>query len=405
MEKFNYYKELITEYAKSNFEKLFREPDGLLKHKFIVPGSKYSSDLWDWDSWLTNIAMRKLGDNDKLFEYEKGCILNFLENTTDEGQMPICIKPESTLGGPLDPGNKNIHKPCLCQHALFICEENNSFEWLKDGFSVMEKFISYYYKNCLHESGLFFWLDDGAIGVDNDPCTFYRPEKSSGSIYLNTLMYKELISIATIAEKLGFSDKKEMYIKKAEELKNAIREHMWDERNGFYYSVDLNLYPVNPEDGRHSGCPRHWSTLIQRIDVWTGFMPMWAGIATKEEAKRIVEENYKNERTFNSPYGVRSLSKLEKMYRVVKSGNPSCWLGPIWGIANYMVFEGLLNYGYIEEAKELGYKTVKLFGQDVEKSGQFHEYYDGDTGEGVHNIGFQSWNLLVVNMIEKLENL
>lgn len=405
MQNYEKYKKLILDYAKNNYSKLFREPEGLLKYKYIVPGSKYASDLWDWDSWLTNIAIRRMGTSDELFEYEKGCILNFLDGMAENGEMPICIKPEYTLGGPLDKGNKNVHKPCLCQHALFICKENNSFKWLEDRFSDLEKFIEFYYENCRHKTGLFYWLDDGAVGVDNDPCSFYRPDGSCASIYLNCLMYKDLEALSEIAKELNLLDKEKEYAKKAEELKAIIREHLWDERNGFYYSADLNLIPIDPKEGKHSGCPRHWDLLIQRIDVWAGFMAMWTGIATDKEAKRMVEENYKNERTFSSPYGVRSLSKLEKMYRVVKSGNPSCWLGPIWGVVNYMVFEGLLKYGYVEEAKELGYKTVKLFGQDVEKNGQFHEYYDGDTGEGVHNIGFQSWNLLVVNIIEKLDTL
>ena len=51
---------LILNYAKSNYKKMFREPDGLLKHKFIVPGAVYANSLWDWDSWLTNIALRDL---------------------------------------------------------------------------------------------------------------------------------------------------------------------------------------------------------------------------------------------------------------------------------------------------------------------------------------------------------
>lgn len=46
--------ELLLEYAKSNYHRMFREPEGRLKYQFIVPGSCYSNCLWDWDSWLTN---------------------------------------------------------------------------------------------------------------------------------------------------------------------------------------------------------------------------------------------------------------------------------------------------------------------------------------------------------------
>ena len=141
-----------------------------------------------------------------------------------------------------------------------------------------------------------------------------------------------------------------------------------------------------------------------RIGVWTGFMAMWAGIATPEQAERMVREHYLNEKTFCSPYGVRSLSRMEKMYKIAVSGNPSCWLGPIWGIANYMVFEGLDKYGYKKEARDLAEKTVALFGGDIEKHGKMHEYYNPESGEGVHNLGFQSWNLLSLNMVEWIKN-
>ena len=132
-------------------------------------------------------------------------------------------------------------------------------------------------------------------------------------------------------------------------------------------------------------------------------MAMWAGIATKEQAERMVKENLLKPELFNGNYGIRTLAKTEKMYCNVKSGNPSCWLGPVWGISNYMCYRGLMNYGYLEEAKELAQKTITLFGQDLEKCGELHEYYHPDTGEGINNPGFQNWNLLVNNMIAELE--
>jgi len=162
--------------------------------------------------------------------------------------------------------------------------------------------------------------------------------------------------------------------------------------------------PIDETNWLHKGMPRHWHCLIQKIDVWCGFMCLWAGIAPTDRAERIVKENLLNKNTFYAEYGVRTLSKCEKMYRVVVSSNPSCWTGPIWGIANYMSFRGLLNYGYDNIAKDLAERTVLLFGKDIEQFGEMHEYYCPDTGEGIHNLGFQSWNLLVNNMIAWLEN-
>ncbi len=399
------YEEAIVSYAKKNYTKMFREPDGLLKHKFIVPGSCYSNSLWDWDSWLTNIALRKISGTDDISEYERGCIVNFCEHVDEQGRMPIFILPNCKHPIFTADNQANIHKPVLAQHALFVCERQGDFSWLSPYFEQIERYVGYYFANCQHETGLFFWIDDNAIGVDNDPCTFYRPKKSSASIYLNCLMYKELLSLSALAEKLGLAEKAVDYKAKAEALGAAVREHCWDERDGFYYSVDVGLLPIDPKSGLHAGYPRHWSCVIQRIDVWSGFLAMWSGIATPEQAERMVKEHYLNKRTFNAEYGVRTLSKLEKMYAIIKSGNPSCWLGPIWGVSNYMTFDGLRKYGFAEEAKELAEKTITLFGKDILETGELHEYYHPDTGEWVNNPGFQNWNLLSLDMIEWLKTI
>ena len=46
---------------------------------------------------------------------------------------------------------------------------------------------------------------------------------------------------------------------------------------------------------------------------------------------------------------------------------------------------------------------VRLFGEDLAANGALHEYYDGDTGKGIINKGFQNWNYLALNMIAWLE--
>jgi putative isomerase len=217
------------------------------------------------------------------------------------------------------------------------------------------------------------------------------------------MMYKELEAIAYLCRCLNLNETAVHYEQDAQKLKIAINEHCWDQRDGFYYSVDLNLLPNENICGLHQGMPRDWDCLIQRIGVWSGFLALWAGIADKQQAQRIVTEHYKNTATFNAPYGIRSLSKMEKMYNTRATGNPSNWLGAIWGIVNYFTFRGLLKYGFNDEAKELAQKTVCLFGRDLERFGEFHEFYEPENGEPIMNRGYQSWNYLVINMLVWLQ--
>ena len=387
---------IILNYAKKNYKEMFREADGYLKYKFIVPGSVYSNTLWDWDSWLTNIALRQLVQED-IGEYEKGCVLNFLEAVDEKGRVPIHMKANFSMEEFANRGESNIHKPCLAQHAAFIIKNNKGdAEWVRPHFSKLCRLAEYYMQNCRHKTGLYFWINDVAIGVDNDPATFYRPNKSSASIFLNCLMYRELEALCYIGELL--EENISVYKEEAEHLKEAVRTHCYDEKDGMYYSADLNLLPIDPEAQLHSGAPRHWDCLIQRLGCWSGFLAMWSGIATEEQAERMVRENLLDEKAFWAPYGVRTLSKYEKMYSIKKTGNPSCWLGPIWGISNYMVFRGLVKYGYEKEARELAEKTVRMFESDIIESGELHEYYNPEDGKPIMNPGFQNWNLLSINM-------
>jgi len=413
---------IIKKYVFQDYKQMLKQPTGALLYPYITPGSKsYATVLWDWDSWLSNIALAQIlqdqgteADKREALPYEQGCVLNYLAYTGADGYMPMVVDKESdpTKIKPADIYSTNMHKPVIAQHAAFLTKLNNgNAEWLREKFGLMQAFITNYqthHRNA--ETGLFFWQDDLAIGVDNDPSTFFRPKRSSASIYLNCLMYKELKAMAYLSDRLKMKDAGIQYEDDAEALKAAIQKNCWDEKDGFYYSVDLDLRPITNEPSivfgkpfvLHKGMPRTYAGLIQRFGVWSGFMTMWAGIATPEQAKRMVAENYLDKRTFNARYGIRTLSKLEKMYSLKASSNPSNWLGPIWGISNYMTYRGLLKYGYKKEATELAYKTIALFGNDFKKEGALHEYYDPDTGAPIMNKGFQNWNYLVLNMIDRL---
>ena len=406
------YIKLIKEHIYSNYEQMFRPPTESLPYPFITPGSdQYDNVLWDWDSWLTNVALRQLMTDlqepkriEEAIPYEQGCILNFLSFCDMDGWMPIVVAEGVKVTKPEDIYSQNMHKPVLAQHAAFLIKQDGgNAEWLRDKFHHLQAFVNNYRYHHRHKTGLYYWQNDLSVGIDNDPCVYFRPPKSSGSIYLNCLMYKELLATAYIAEALNLDEIAVQYLREAEQLKGCIQEHCYDERDGFYYSVDFNLLGVDDVRGLHQNMPRDYDCLIMRIGVWSGFMAMWAGIATSEQASRMTNENYKNPLTYNAPFGVRSLSRLEKMYNLKASGNPSSWLGSIWGIANYMTFKGLLDYGYTDEARELAEKTVSLFGRDLERFGALHEYYQPENGEPIINKGFKCWNYLVLNMIAWLE--
>src|SRR3954465_11433629 len=93
------YSAIIKKHIYNDYKGMFREAKGTIPFPFITPGSdQYANDLWDWDSWLSNIALRQIlsdagSEKEKkaAVSYERGCVLNFLHYASSDGYIPIVI--------------------------------------------------------------------------------------------------------------------------------------------------------------------------------------------------------------------------------------------------------------------------------------------------------------------------
>ena len=109
------YPAMLREYIYRQSREMLHPAEGPLKHPFLTPGSAcYCNTLWDWDSWLMDVALRQVlldcpeMDDSQIAAGEEGCILNFLESCSPEGYIPIFIHTfkDPDLTGGLD---TNMH--------------------------------------------------------------------------------------------------------------------------------------------------------------------------------------------------------------------------------------------------------------------------------------------------------
>lgn len=78
-----------------------------------------------------------------------------------------------------------------------------------------------------------------------------------------------------------------------------------------------------------------------------------------------------------------------------KEFNPlNYWRGPMWMNVNWMLYRGLRNYGFFEEAKQLRTAIYKL----VAEHG-FYEYYNPLSGEGLGTDNFSWTASLIIDLI------
>lgn len=383
-----------------------------LKYPFVDPGSVYNGNLWDWDSFWAIYGLMTL-DKGTLPEgwlvHGKGNVLNFLDHQLEDGYIPMMIETHKNEKIPwlnrehLDGVPHNMHKPFLCQQALLISEADGDFSWISSHIHQLENYFSCYRRLYLHENtDLYVWKDDIMIGMDNDPASFGRTPGTTANIFLNSFMVRELQAMETLCRKTGLEETSDKYKLQAEELIRAVNAESWDPRDRFFYSVDVDV-STRTYDWIHQGLGVFWKSLPIRIQTWSGFLPLWAGFADADQAEAM-RRHFNRPESFRAPGGLRTLSREEKMYNLEATNNPSNWLGPVWIVASYCVFRGLLNYGFYQEARDLATDTLKLLAEDIQKTGTLHEYYNPESCEPVMNSGFVNWNILALNMYEELDS-
>jgi putative isomerase len=395
---------------------LLRPANGVLTHPSIacsLPGKAYSSTLWDWDTYWTMRGLFRFAaiSNDTAFhaqvgEHAIGSFLIFLDHQSDEGRIPmlLSVKNPDPLGAMKSdrPKAQNQAKPVFAQMALLIADELGAVEWLAPHFDKLLRFYASWTSANQSPAGLFVWGNDVAIGNDNDPTTYCRPDFSSANLLLNCLFYEDLRAASTLAGRLKRPEDQQRLDAQARALGERIQKLCWDPRDQFYYTADVQCTDRRREliPSVKPGMDTTWSCLPLRIQTFTGFLPLWCGLATPAQASALVRLHYLADDRFRSLGGVRSLSSREPMYSLEYSkGNPSNWLGPVWIIVNYFVWKGLKDSGFAAEASELADKTIRMLAADLDKNGSLNEYYHPDTGAAISHKGFMDWNLLVLEML------
>lgn len=394
---------------------LLRPAQGTLAHPSIscsLPGRHYSTNLWDWDTYWTARGLFRFAaiSNDSAFRknagnHAIGSFTNFFDHQSDEGRIPMLIDVHSAdpLGclKPDRPKSQNQAKPVFGQLALLVADETGSVDWLAPQFDKLLRFYASWVSGNQSAIGLLVWGNDVAIGNDNDPTTFGRPFFSSANLLLNCLFYEDLKAAAELARRLNRPDDQQRLGAQARTLGEQIQKYCWDPRDQFFYTVDVQCVDRRREliPNVKPGMDMSWHCLPLRVQSFTGFLPLWCGLATPEQAEALVQTNYLADDRFRGNWGVRSLSSKEAMYCMDFSSDPSNWLGPVWIIVNYFVWKGLKDFGFQDEADKLADKTLRLLSTNLAKNGSLNEYYHPDTGAALSHKGFMDWNLLVLEMM------
>jgi alpha,alpha-trehalase len=234
----------------------------------------------------------------------------------------------------------------ICDDATTMsrpeCEPPRRFKLSKD-----------YYKGdrSMRESGFDVSFRFGDFGSRTH---HYAP------VCLNSLLYKTEKDLEQISRWLGRSHDAEKWSKRGEQRKTLITKYLWNQDQGLFFDFDFVT-------SRMSG-----------YKYVTTFYPLWAGLATPEQAKRVVNHL----ELFEQPGGI-AMSTVE-------SG--AQWDLPYgWGNIQMLVVEGLRRYGFHADADRISYKFLSTVAENFRRDGEIREKYNVVTrsSEAHANLGYQ----------------
>jgi alpha,alpha-trehalase len=182
-----------------------------------------------------------------------------------------------------------------------------------------------------------------------DPSNRFGPFSADITSYnpvcLNSLLYAYERDAAEIMRETGRVAEAKVWERRAAARRARINRLMWDERDGLYYD-----YNFERRERR-------------RYPFVTTFYPLWAGIATKEQAARVVS----NLKLFERAGGLQTSTN--------RSG--SQWDAPYgWAPMQLIAVEGLRRYGYDAEANRVSINFLSTVLKEFIEHNTIVEKYD-----------------------------
>ena len=235
------------------------------------------------------------------------------------------------------------------------------------------KLSSGYYKGdrSMRESGFDVTFRFGPFGSATQ---YYAP------VCLNSLLYKTEKDMEQISRWLGREADAAKWSERAEKRKQLITRYLWDDTAGLF--VDYNIA------AGHRSSYRYATTLY----------PLWAGLATEEQAKRVVQ----------------NLPALEKSGGLAMSTENSGaqWDLPYgWGNIEMLSVEGLRRYGYNADADRISYEFLSMVAENFRRDGYIVEKYNvvtrssdahAELGYKMNVVGFGWTNAAFLELLHGL---
>lgn len=351
-----------------------------LKHDGVFPSYNYEwfNGFWAWDSWKHAVALAEF-DTD-LAKNQMRAMFDFQEKN---GFIPDCIYRDTSI----EPNNYRNTKAPLSAWAIWkIYEQTKDVDFLKEFYPKLTLYHNWWYIDRDHDKdGICeYGSTDGTLiaakwesGMDNavrfDNSQILKNSETAyslnqESVDLNSYLYAEKIYLNNIAQVLNIVEDSKKWSTESMALKAKIQNQFWDANSGWFYDTSID----GKSFVKDMGCE--------------GYIPLWAEVATVEQAKAI-KENMMNPVIFNTFIPLPTLAANHPKFKP----EGGYWRGPIWLDQSQFAINGLEKYKFTKEAIQLSHKLMHNAEGVTTKGEAIRENYQPITGKGLESFNF-SWS-------------
>jgi alpha,alpha-trehalase len=164
-------------------------------------------------------------------------------------------------------------------------------------------------------------------------------------VCLNSLLYKAEQDLAQMAQALGRSDESAKWKQLAEKRKVAMNKYLWNAQAGMFFDYDFL-------NGRQSA-----------YNYATTFYPLWAGLATPDQARAVA----RNLNLFERPGGIAMSDKVSGMQWDLPYG---------WAPLQLISVEGLRRYGFNDDADRISQEFTSDVYDNFKRDQTIREKYN-----------------------------
>lgn len=340
------YERLYNKCLSINKENVY-SPEGNINCRWTTPDRVPHRFMWLWDSVFHAISFAEYN-----MDMAKDCIRSILCMQDEDGFIAHMYNPYGKIS--------EITQPqVLAWGTWHLFKKDGDREFLKECAPKIQKFLDWTIKNRDKDNnGLLEWFTEpdyteckcGESGLDNSPRFDFDVDMDA--IDFSTYLCNDSKYLSYIFEELGDSKNAKHYLGVHESVKNKINQLLWCEEDGLYYD-------------------RLFNGKLTRVSSFASFLPMFAGICSKEQAEKMVKVLL-DENKFWTQTPIPSMPKDSEFYDI------DMWRGCSWLNVNYLIILGLKKYGYEEIAIELRQRTLEAVYKWYIKTGNIFEFYDAD---------------------------